>query len=70
MPSSAIQAIGLRAEYLGPSYQGHSRDRIYTSEIIYKKYMALATTIKTGQSAVIAFSESVKKESCTKERII
>src|ERR1043165_801023 len=60
LPSSKILGMGLQAEFEGPSHEGHSLDRIYSSYHLFKTCLAVRSTIKTRHSAILAIPPLVE----------
>src|ERR1700733_8756628 len=51
---SFLPGLGLQEAFVGPTHLGHALDRIYTSIPMYQNSQAVASSIKTKHSAVLA----------------
>ena len=58
--------MGLMSEFEGPTHEGHSLDRVYSSlNGLYKECQAVKSTIRTKHSAILAVPTAVEHDAAT-----
>ena len=53
----SLRRMGLNPEFEGPTHEGHSLDRVYATESLYRKAKTFKSTVRTKHMAVVMTSD-------------